>query len=285
MITWLVIPKSCKFSIWAYRLFKTSTTCMFGSVNKSRWPSWLAPLGIGVTQTIAAITEVYQLGSHTEICLPESLPGDYAGHAKHNLVFAGSAWHHMDRSDSPFLAETCWNLGRATSFHRLLFYLLEDKIFHLKMPVKAICSITGWYRQLFWSAAWLRPQHRLHHPPSSLVFLILYQSTFFAPASYPLPTHFCDTLLSICTASWDHRTAWARRDLGRSKAQPPAQSRISWEIRPSCSGLDPSGSQKSPVKTAQPLWATSLSHCLPIHMEKKGLKHRGLRQWLSLRRT
>jgi len=46
-VTWLLIPKSSKFSIGAYRLLKTSSTCTSGSVNKPLWkiatvtrPAW-----------------------------------------------------------------------------------------------------------------------------------------------------------------------------------------------------------------------------------------------------
>lgn len=273
-VTWLIIPKSCKFSTWAYRLFKTSSTSLC-----ERWPSWLAPLGIGITQTIAAITEVYQLGSCTETCLPRSLPGDYPGRAKHNLVFASSAWHYTDRSswqrsagiwDVPPHSITCFSPPGGHDFPSK--NARKSNLQHW----------TGWYRQLFWGAAWLRPQHRSHHPLCSLspfsfctkVLLLL------------LPTHFphISVILSFQYVQLHGITGQLRLE-GMSKVQPPAQSRISWEIRPSFPGLDLSGSQKFLMEIAHPLciWrATSLSHCLPVHTGKKGLKHRCLWQWLSL---
>lgn len=139
------------------------------------------------------------------------------------------------------------------------FYLLEDRIFHLKKPAKAICSIglaDSWYKAAVLECSTAEASAQISSPPLlPIVFLILYQSTyFFCSCFLPFPTHFCDTLISICVASWDHKTTQAGRDLRRSKAHPPAQSRINWEIRSSFSGLDPSGSQKSLMETAQPLW-------------------------------
>lgn len=87
------------------------------------------------------------------------------------------------------------------------------------------------------------------------------------PVHQPSPWSF----FTLCGCLPEGRRCWSKdqkiiqvgRDTRRSLFQPPAPSRVSYGIRPECSGLCPAGSRKPPrTASAQPLWAISATPAL-----------------------
>lgn len=191
----MVIPKNCKFSIWAW-FVKASSSHTFESVHKS-WPSWLAQLGIRVTQSTAAITKVNKLGSHTEMCLPGSLLRDCSGPAKHSLVFAGFAWNYIEAIPGSWQRHAgTWDVPphSITCF----FTLWRTWFFHLRMQQKQSATSDWLIEAALPECQMAEASAQISSSPLlPIVCLTLYQSPFFAPASYPLLTHFWYPDISI----------------------------------------------------------------------------------------